>query len=550
MSNRSESDDLWDALEERQQGQDEPSLLDSIDDGRVPDVDEHYHAYGEGVQMFKWLTGEIEPPREIMFEGPAGTGKTRMMGEWLKALLNKFPQAVTLVIRKTRVSLNESFLEIWENEVLGSTHPAVVGPGRKHRDGYQHETLGGRVVLGGMDNPVRLFSTQYHVIYVNEMQELTEEEWESLHRALRRPGLPFRPILIGDCNPEDEYHWANQRANKGVLHRIVSRQTDNPKMTKEYLERMRDNLSGVRYQRLFLGKWVSAEGQIYDEYSSHKHLIAGKLNYDEERGGYELYVDAWESPDDTQEERRKGRAYLSWFVAGLDFGFAAPGCFQVWGVDQFQRMFRVAEVYRAEWDLERWATVIESLYKEFPFRAIIADSAEPRSIKFLNDRLGPIMAREVPRIVIPAEKHARTAGKRGKLNDFNQIRWLLREDPMIGSPRLFFLRDSLRFGRCPKVSKRGKPGCAEEEIVAYTHPRPSVTGQRLTASQQEDSDKHCADHAMDAMRYVASYIWGKDFTPKIDVSGYPEGTYGALLGDAKSLWEEEKRNMRRSKFAL
>jgi len=521
---------------------DEPELID----GRVPGIDPNYHAYGEGVQMFKWLTGEVEAPREAMFEGVAGCGKTRLIGEWVKALCNQFPKSVGLVIRKTRVSLNESFLEIFENEVLGDTHPAVVeGPSRKTRDQYQHEALGGRIVLGGMDNPVRLFSTQYHWCYVNEMQELTEEEWESLHRALRRRGLPFRPILIGDCNPEDEYHWANQRAKRGTLHRMVGRFTDNPTVTREYLERLRDNLTGVRYKRLFLGQWVSAEGQIYEEYEASKHLLSARMEFDEDRGGYWMDIDQWSTPDDTEEDRAARRPYLSWFVAGMDFGYAAPGCFQIWGVDQHKRMWRVAEVYRAEWDLDRWANAIETLYKEFPFRVIVCDSAEPRSIKFLNDRLGPIMAREVPRIAIPAEKHSKVAGKRGKLNDFNQVRWLIRDDNSLGTPRLFFVRDALRFGRCPKASDKGQPGCSEEEIVAYVHPK-VLPGRELTATQKEDSDKLCADHGMDCMRYVASYIWGKDFTPTIVPQGYRDGTFGALLGDAKTLWEKEKKSWRRS----
>lgn len=400
-----------------------------------------------------------------------------------------------------------------------------------------------------MDNPVRLFSTQYHWCYVNEMQELTEEEWESLHRALRRRGLPFRPILLGDCNPEDEYHWANQRAKRGVLHRIIGRFTDNPTVTEEYLERLRDNLTGVRYRRLFLGEWCSAEGQIYEDYNPYKHLISARIEWDNEMGGHWVYHEPWEAEFDNEDDRRANRPFLSWYVAGMDFGYASPGCFQVWGFDQHQRMYRVAEVYKSRWDLDQWAKAIDKLYDEFPFRVIVCDSAEPRSIQFLNDRLGPRMARDVPRIAIPADKTAKHHGKRAKLNGFNQVRWLLKDDPEYGRPRLFFIRDALRFGKDSTL--RGHPTCSEEEIVGYVHAKPTSPGKPLTPDLAEDADRRCADHAMDAMRYVATYVWGKNFTPigHYD-SGYAEDTYGALLGDAKILWEQQKREMRKEMWAL
>ena len=46
--------------------------------------------------------------------------------------------------------------------------------------------------------------------------------------------------------------------------------TEKGKHTRETLEK---TLSGIRYQRGFLGKWVAAEGQVYGEFDHDKHVI-------------------------------------------------------------------------------------------------------------------------------------------------------------------------------------------------------------------------------------------------------------------------------------
>jgi hypothetical protein len=80
-----------------------------IEEAQIPTKKEQFHAYGEGAnQLFGWLNGAVKPPMEAIYEGVAGCGKSRLMGEWIKAVCNTFPQSKILVLRETRVSLNES----------------------------------------------------------------------------------------------------------------------------------------------------------------------------------------------------------------------------------------------------------------------------------------------------------------------------------------------------------------------------------------------------------------------------------------------------------
>jgi hypothetical protein len=72
---------------------------------------------------------------ELLISGPAGTGKSRAVLELINFLMWQYAGARTLIVRKTRKSLNESGLFTLEKYVLGMDNPMVVnGPSRAHRD--------------------------------------------------------------------------------------------------------------------------------------------------------------------------------------------------------------------------------------------------------------------------------------------------------------------------------------------------------------------------------------------------------------------------------
>ncbi len=101
---------------------------------------------------------------ECLIAGPAGTGKS--VASLVK--LHRRASAARirgLICRKTRVSLTESGLVTWEQKVLGLQHPVVRdGPSRAHRLAY-HYPNGSEIVVGGLDQPSRIMSTEYDVIY-------------------------------------------------------------------------------------------------------------------------------------------------------------------------------------------------------------------------------------------------------------------------------------------------------------------------------------------------------------------------------------------------
>ena len=93
--------------------------------------------------------------------------------------------------------------------------------------------------------------------------------------------MSFQQIMA-DCNPDAPHHWLRQRCERGACHLIYCTHEDNPRLYDaetgewspegaEYLRRL-DALTGVRYERLRLGKWAAAEGLIYDTFDPAVHL--------------------------------------------------------------------------------------------------------------------------------------------------------------------------------------------------------------------------------------------------------------------------------------
>lgn len=114
-------------------------------------------------------------------------------------MCRKYPGARALVVRKTRESLTETVLVTWERDVLGPDHPILTSrPSlRRVRQSYQFPNAS-VVVLGGMDKPDKVLSSEWDLVYVPEATELDLVDWETLGGRLRAGAVPYQQI-IADC---------------------------------------------------------------------------------------------------------------------------------------------------------------------------------------------------------------------------------------------------------------------------------------------------------------------------------------------------------------
>lgn len=256
-------------------GQQPGSLPDRLPD-RTADGRPVTWLFGGAAELFK------SNAREVVISGPAGTGKSLAALSKLHYICDQVPNVRCLIIRKTRESLTESGLVTWEQKVLGPRHPAVAdGAQRRFRQNYTYPN-GSQVIVGGMDKPSKIMSTEFDLVYVQEAIELNEEDWEALLTRLRNGRLPYQQLLA-DTNPDTPQHWIKQREAAGKLVLLESRHEDNPRLFDRaqgswtldginYLSTL-DQLTGPRLQRLRYGKWVQAEGAVYDCFSRAVHVV-------------------------------------------------------------------------------------------------------------------------------------------------------------------------------------------------------------------------------------------------------------------------------------
>lgn len=385
---------------------------------------------------------------EVGLSGPAGTGKSRACFEYVHKVLLEHPGARALVLRKTLTSLTASGLVTYREKVLDPGDRVVFFGGNRAEPAAFKYPNGSRLVVGGMDKPAKVMSTEYDLIYVQEATELTEAEYESLTTRLRNGVYPWQQILF-DCNPDAPTHWLKQRAESGRAVMLESRHEDNPTVTPAYLAKL-DALTGVRYQRLRLGRWAAAEGMVYDGWEPAIHR-----------------VDRFAIP----------REWPRWWV--VDFGYTHPFCWQAWAEDADGRLYRYREIYVTHRLVEDHAQDIlrETAGDPRP-QAIICDhDAEDRAT--LDRHLGmptePAHKAVSPGIQAVATR-LRPAGD--------------------GKPRLFYLRDSLVERDADLVDAR-KPTCTEEEYDSYVW--------NLTSGRRKGEEPVKEyDHGMDCTRYMVA----------------------------------------------
>ena len=397
---------------------------------------------------------------EVLLSGPAGTGKSRSCLEKLHLCASKYPGMRALMARKTLISLTSTTLVTYTRKVL---HPLdgvqFFGGSAQEPPQYRYPN-GSRLVVGGMDKPSKIMSSEYDVIYTPEATELTENDWESCTTRLRNWVMPYQQML-GDCNPDAPHHWLKKRADAGRLAMLESRHEDNPEPFTEdgivtargmdYIGKL-DALTGVRLLRLRRGIWAAAEGMVYDGWDAALHLI---------------------------DRRDIPKEWPRYWV--IDFGYTNPFCWQAWAEDPDGRLYRYREIYMTQRLVEDHAKQILEETKGDPRpRAVICDhDAEDRAT---FERHAKVKTTAAHKSVSPGIQAVASRLKRA--GD--------------GRPRLFLLRDSL-VERDQQRVDAGLPACTEQEIEGYVW---DTSSGRKKGEEPVKRD----DHGMDALRYMVAHL--------------------------------------------
>lgn len=421
---------------------------------------------------------------EVLLCGAAGTGKSYAALVKLHMMMLANPGARALMVRKTHVSLTQTGLVTFREQVLpealrtGLVH--WYGGSAEKPAGYRYSN-GSFVAVGGMDQAAKIMSSEYDLVYAQEATDLTLNDWEMITSRLRNGKVSFQQLLA-DCNPQNPSHWLKKRADDGKTILLTSLHEDNPRIFDEtgiitaygadYMAKL-DALTGVRFLRLRKGLWAAAEGIIYEDWRPDIHL-----------------ADPRELPQDWTR------------VWGVDFGFTNPFVWQQWAIDPDGRAWLEHEIYRtqrlvadhARDILDVVAPLDQDGRREWRYpkpRAIVCDhDAEDRATLERELGMGTVAAwKSVSDGIQAVQKRLR-----------------VQDD---GKPRLFVLRDSL-VSRDAALAERGKPVCFSQEKEGYVWklpPRASAGQERNPPDEPNKED----DHSMDTERYVIAYL---DLAPR------------------------------------
>lgn len=385
----------------------------------------------------------------ILLEGSAGGGKSRAAGEKLHAYLLKYPKATGLMIRKTRESMINSTVLFMEHQVIGPD-PQVMHRADKHRFDYANDSM---AVYGGMKDEgqreaIRSIGQDGSLdfVWMEEAVKFEEDDFNEVLARMRGKAAPWRQIVIS-TNPGSPHHWIYKRLITGGEAKVYrSRAAQNPFNPDDYLDTLA-KIGGTLGLRLREGKWVQAEGVIYNEYDESVHLI-----------------EPFPIPPDWKR-----------FLA-VDFGYEHAFVCQWWAEDHDGRLYRYREIYMTHRIVSEHAKQIREIMtanrESIPY-AVCDHDAEDRATL----EAGGIRTKPADKAVSPGIQEV--------------IQRLKRAGD--GKPRLFLMRNAL-VEVDPWLIENNLPTCTEEEITLYSW-------QRGTAGPK-DAPRKENDHGADALRYL------------------------------------------------
>ena len=244
--------------------------------------------------VFKLRGGNLEMfearDREMLVEGPRGTGKTFAILTKLYRLAFQHPGFKGLIVRKHAVTLTTTCLRTFDEQVRQPNDGVSFFGGSKSEPAAYRFPNGSLIIGGGMgdkEQSDKVKSSEYDLIYANEATELSIDDWEALLPLLRHMDKEGQPIIrdqriIADCNPSSSSHWLNRRCNTGKTRRITTDLRDNPAfyndvgeilpMGEKYISETLEGLTGSRRQRWLLGEWTGVENAIYPHFDRELHV--------------------------------------------------------------------------------------------------------------------------------------------------------------------------------------------------------------------------------------------------------------------------------------
>jgi PBSX family phage terminase large subunit len=203
-----------------------------------------------------------------IWEGAVRSGKSHsVILRFLHYLLHG-PKGTLIAVGKTNAALKRNFVD----PLL-----EMLGVDVKYYAGKQEIVLYGRTVIlvGANDERAegKIRGNTYAGALVDEGTLLPESFFITLLARLSVPGAK----LFITTNPDSPFHWLKKnyidRSDDLDLKTFKFSLEDNPSLTQQFKDSLKSEFRGLWYQRYIEGKWVLAEGSIYDFFDEKLHCI-------------------------------------------------------------------------------------------------------------------------------------------------------------------------------------------------------------------------------------------------------------------------------------
>jgi hypothetical protein len=397
----------------------------------------------------------------ILFAGPWGSGKTRLVAEKAYFLSCFYPGYKSSLVRKELKYLKRTTWKWLVDKVIPFK---VLDASYYNKADLEIKLPNRSEILGcGLDEATKLASTEFGFIGVEEATEIIDEDsFNWIESRARDPNAIFHQTFYA-CNAGPPSHYLYKRfylheiGNGREEDRLIEGETLWDLLPESYKARLR-MLKGRHRDRFILNKWVGYEGLVYDIFDPTKQVI-----------------DRFDIPSD-------------WlYVIDVDFGYHAPFVCHLWAVSPDNVWYLDKEIYYTRRTVNQHAPTIKDLMEE---RNLIPGKKNVKREDPLNK--GKVILRRFESYSDHDSEDQATLEEYGIATQ-NAIKdvspGIQKVWDAMNDGRVFFFADAL-VERDFTLEAQNKPTCTVEELGGY-----------VWQSGDKEAPKKENDHGCDGMRY-------------------------------------------------
>lgn len=212
--------------------------------------------------------------RVNLWEGAVRSGKTvGSIYSWFNFIRNAPASGELVMIGRTKETVYRNVIKVMQD-------PALFGELAKsvhYTPGANTAVILGRTVhiIGANDiqSEAKIRGLTVAGALVDEITVLPKVMFQQLVARMSVTGAR----LFGTTNPDSPHHWLktdwiDRRDNDiRVFHFELD---DNPYLDASFIAYLKRQYTGLWYQRFIRGKWVMAEGAVYDMWNPRRHVVA------------------------------------------------------------------------------------------------------------------------------------------------------------------------------------------------------------------------------------------------------------------------------------